>query len=148
MSEDLAESRTNEFLKRFMPPEAIKPWGYSPHRLLYDFKQEYHFSPTSAQLEECLRAYLKLLEEATSEEITGILTHHDFMDTSELVLAYLIRADPPQTLSIARNTRDQLVVLTDRIVSELRSFAGGMFDGDGVKRVVSINEHLKAWATE
>jgi len=144
MSEDISESRTNEFLERFTPPEAGEEWGYGPHALPNDCERKHRFTPTAAQLEECLKAYLNLLEEATSEHIPGILAHHNFMATSELVLAYLVRAEAAETLFVSRDTRNRLAVLTDRIVSELRSFMGGMFDGDAVNRVASINEYLKA----
>ena len=146
MSEDISEARTNEFIERFAPPEAGEEWGYNHHARLSDSKHKYRFTPTAAQLEECLKAYLNLLEEATSEHITGILSHHNFMATSELVLAYLVRAEAAQTLFISRDTRNRLAALTERMVLELRSFMGGSFDGDAVNRVASINAYLKAAA--
>src|SRR5882724_2658806 len=123
MSEDISESRTDEFIERFIPGEAGEGWD--PHAVLYDPKRKFSFTPTAVQLEECLKAYLNLLEEATSEHIIGILEHHNFMATSELVLAYLVRAETAETLFISKETRNRLAVLTDRIVSELRSFMGG-----------------------
>jgi hypothetical protein len=138
-AENYWEAPAGEFLERFTPPEAVEEWGYDAHGLLYDFKGKYHFTPATTQLTECVTAYLQLLEETTSESSAVILA---LLDPSELALAYLRRAEAAQILYIPWEVRDRLFTVIGRIVGEMRSL-GGIYDGDAVKRIVSISEYLE-----
>jgi hypothetical protein len=140
MSEDIAETRAQEFLARFTPPEAVEEWGYNTGGLLYDFKHKYHFTPTTAQLQECVEAYVQLLDDLTGEFSIGILV---LINVNELVLAYLVRAGETKALSVSKHLRDRLAVHGKRIVRDMKAYQGGAYYGDAVKRLVSINEHLK-----
>src|SRR5438552_13576696 len=140
MSEHMAQTRADEFLARFTPPEAVKEWGYDAGGLLYDFKHKYHFTPTTAQLQECVAAYVQLLDDVTAEFSFDILV---LISVSELVLAYLMRAGETQALSVSKDLRDRVAVHAKRIAADMKAFKGGAYDGDAVKRLVSINEYLK-----
>lgn len=98
----MARQEINEFLKRFMPniTHPDPRLRVTSHELLYDLKNEFpNVRFTTAQLKDCLEAYLGLIEPVLvyvashpDERPSMLLYRLQHDDASELLLAYFQRA--------------------------------------------------------
>lgn len=123
----------------------------TPHELLFDLRNDFpnvHF--TTAQLKDCLEAYLGLIEPVLAyiasrpdERPSGLLYHVQHDDASELLLAYFQRArrdaDDDEFLAYVRESH-----AADRVLGFLTTLAPDEeYTIDCIKRIFSIQGVLR-----
>lgn len=124
-----------EFRRRFLPPRAP-----DPHALLVDFHRRYDFTPSAAEVQQCLEAYARLVERAGRANCLPIRW---CVGATELALAYLSHALQAGTPLADRGTIDRLVGLLRKALADTVALYGVMRWYDGYKRI-----DLLAWLLE
>ena len=123
------------FCRRFLPPQA--PTG---HALLFDWDGHIAFTPSAAELQQCLEAYAALLRTATRVTCMPVRW---CVEASELALAYLARALQDDVPLPDRPTSNALVQLIRKTLSDAVTLFGAMRWYDGFKRI-----DILAWLLE
>jgi len=129
----LAES--DAFRRRFLPGGMV-----DAHSLLTDFQNEVSFTPSAAELQQCLEAYTALLRTAT--RVTCMPVRWCVV-ASELALAYLSRALQQDVPLPERATSNALTQLLRKTLADAVVLFGAMRWYDGFKRI-----DLLAWLLE
>jgi hypothetical protein len=129
----LAES--DAFRRRFLPagvPDA--------HALLTDFQHKVPFTPSAAELQQCLEAYTALLRTATRVTCMPVRW---CVAASELALSYLSRALQQDVPLPERGTTNALTQLLRKTLADAVTLFGAMRWYDGFKRI-----DILAWLLE
>jgi hypothetical protein len=131
--ETLAEA--DAFRRRFLPAGAA-----DAHALLVDFQHDVAFTPSAAELQQCLEAYTALIRTAT--RVTCMPVRWG-VEATELALAYLSRALQSDVPLPERATCNGLVQLIRKTLSDAVTLFGAMRWYDGFKRI-----DILAWLLE
>jgi hypothetical protein len=131
--ETVAEA--DAFRRRFLPAGAA-----DAHTLLLDFQHELPFTPSAAELQQCLEAYTALLRTATRISCMPVRW---CVEASELALAYLSRGLQHDVPLPERATSIGLVQLIRKTLSDAVTLFGAMRWYDGFKRI-----DILAWLIE
>jgi hypothetical protein len=123
------------FRQRFLPAGAA-----SPHALLVDFSRQLAFTPSAAELQQCLEAYAALLGRATR---VTCMPARWCAGASELALAHVSRAVEAGTPLPDAATVNRLTRLLRRTLADALTLFGAMRWYDGFKRI-----DLLAWLLE
>ncbi len=123
------------FRRRFLPAGIA-----DAHGLLVDFQHELAFTPSAAELQQCLEAYTALLRTATR---VTCLPVRWCVESSELALAYLSRAVQNDVPLPERATSHALVQLIRKTLGDAVTLFGAMRWYDGFKRI-----DILAWLLE
>jgi hypothetical protein len=123
------------FRRRFLPAGPA-----DAHALLVDFQRDVAFTPSAAELQQCLEAYTALLRTATR---VSCLPARWCVEASELALAYLSRALQADVPLPDRATSNGLVQLIRKTLSDAAALFGGMRWYEGFKRI-----DILAWLLE
>ncbi|HKI30494.1 MAG TPA: hypothetical protein VKA46_01285 [Gemmataceae bacterium] len=129
----LAES--DAFRRRFLPTGPA-----DAHGLLVDFQHDVPFTPSAAELQQCLEAYTALLRTATRVTCMPVRW---CVEASELALAYLSRAVQNDVPLPERDTSNSLVGLIRKTLGDAVTLFGAMRWYDGFKRI-----DILAWLLE
>ncbi len=124
-----------EFRRRFTPAPAA-----DAHALLVDFRRAIDFTPSAAEVQQCLEAYAGLVERATRVNCQPVRW---LVGASELALAYLSRALQVSTPLGDRTTANDLARLLRKTLADAVTLFGAMRWYDGFKRI-----DLLAWLLE
>jgi hypothetical protein len=128
----LAEA--DAFGRRFLPPTA------DAHALLIDFQHAISFTPSAAELQQCLEAYTALVRTATRVTCMPLRW---CVPTSELALAYLSRALQHDVPLPERATSHALTHLLRKALADAVTLFGSMRWYDGFRRI-----DILAWLLE
>jgi hypothetical protein len=133
----LLETRAecDAFRRRFLPAGAG-----DAHRLLVDFQHEVAFTPSAAELQQCLEAFTALVQTATRVTCMPVRW---CVEATELALAYLSRAVQNDIPLPERATSNALVQLIRKTLSDVVGLFGAMRWYDGFKRL-----DILAWLLE
>jgi hypothetical protein len=123
------------FCGRFLPGGAA-----GPRALLADSQRAVSFTPSAAELQQCLEAYAALMRAATR---VNCLPARWCVGASELALAYLSRALEAGTPLPDRATLNSLAQLLRQALSGAVALFGAMRWYDGFKRM-----DILAWLLE
>ena len=123
------------FRRRFLPAGAA-----DAHGLLVDFQREVVFTPSAAELQQCLEAYTALLRTATRVTCMPVRW---CVDASELALAYLSRALQDDVPLPDRPTSNGLVQVIRKTLADAVTLFGAMRWYEGFKRI-----DILAWLLE
>jgi hypothetical protein len=123
------------FRQRFLPAGAA-----DAHGLLVDFQRELAFTPSAAELQQCLEAYTALLRTATRVSCMPVRW---CVEASELALAYLSRALQDDVPLPDRPTSNSLVQVIRKTLADAVTLFGAMRWYDGFKRI-----DILAWLLE
>jgi hypothetical protein len=129
----LAES--DAFRRRFLPAGVA-----DAHGLLTDFQHDVPFTPSAAELQQCLEAYMALLRTATR---VTCMPARWCVGASELALAYLSRALQHDVPLPERPTSNALTQLLRKTLADAVILFGAMRWYDGFKRI-----DILAWLLE
>jgi hypothetical protein len=128
-------SEADAFRRRFLPG------GVSDaHDLLVDFQHELAFTPSAAELQQCLDGYTALLRTATRVNCMPVRW---CVEASELALAYLSRALQQDVPLPDRATSAGLVQLIRKTLADAVTLFGAMRWYEGFKRI-----DILAWLVE
>jgi hypothetical protein len=131
--ETLAEA--DAFRGRFLPAGVAEA-----HGLLVDFQHAILFTPSAAELQQCLEAFTALLRTATRVTCMPVRW---CVESSELTLAYLSRALQNDIPLPDRATSNSLAGLIRKTLSDAVTLFGAMRWYDGFKRI-----DILAWLLE
>jgi hypothetical protein len=123
------------FRRRFLPAATT-----DAHTLLIDFQHELPFTPSAAELQQCLEAYTALLRTATRVTCMPVRW---CVAASELSLAYLSRALQHDVPLPERATTNALTQLIRKTLADAVTLFGAMRWYDGFKRI-----DILAWLLE
>jgi len=123
------------FRRRFLPSGPA-----DAHGLLMDFQHDLAFTPSGAELQQCLEAYTALLRTATRVTCMPVRW---CVEPSELALAYLSRALQNDVPLPERATSVALVQVLRKTLNDAVALFGAMRWYDGFKRV-----DILAWLLE
>jgi hypothetical protein len=123
------------FCRRFLPAGAP-----DAHGLLLDFQRDLPFTPSAAELQQCLESYMALLRAATRVTCMPVRW---CVEATELALAYLSRALQHDVPLPERATTNGLVQLSRKTLSDAVTLFGAMRWYEGFKRV-----DILAWLLE
>ncbi len=129
----LAES--DAFRRRFLPAGVA-----DAHGLLLDFQHEVAFTPSAAELQQCLEAYTALLR--TASRVTCMPVRW-CVAPGELALAYLSRALQHDVPLPDRATTNGLIQIIRKTLADAVTLFGAMRWYDGFKRI-----DILAWLLE
>src|SRR5205823_5231890 len=115
------------FRRRFLPAGAA-----DVHALLVDFQREVAFTPSAAELQQCLDAYAALLRTATRVTCMPVRW---CVEASELTLAYLSRAVQSDVPLPDRTTVNNLAQLIRKTLADAVTLFGAMRWYEGFKRI-------------
>lgn len=110
------------------------------HALLVDFARVYSFTPSAAELQQCLDAYTALMRKATR---VSCVPARWCVAATEVALAYLSRALEAGTPLPERATVNGLIVLLRQTLASAVALFGSMRWYEGFKRI-----DLLAWLLE
>jgi hypothetical protein len=131
--ETLAE--TDAFRRRFLPAGVA-----DVHGLLVDFQHDVAFTPSAAELQQCLEAYTALLRAATRVTCMPVRW---CLEATELALAYLSRALQSDVPLPERATSNALAQLIRTTLDDAVRLFGVMRWYEGFKRI-----DILAWLLE
>ena len=123
------------FRRRFLPAGAP-----DAHTLLMDFQRRFEFTPSAAELQQCLEACAALLRTATRVNCMPVRW---CVEPSELALAYLSRALEDDVPLPDRPTCNGLAQIIRKTLGEAVALFGAMRWYDGFKRI-----DILAWLLE
>ena len=133
----LLETRVecDAFCRRFMPVGTE-----NAHSLLVDFQHDLPFTPSAAELQQCLESFTALVRTATR---VTCMPARWCVEGTELALAYLSRGLQQDVPLPERATSIGLVQLIRKILSDAMTLFGAMRWYDGFKRL-----DILAWLLE
>lgn len=142
INKELIYQSEESFYKQFLPAGVR-----SGHSLLYNFHNESDFVPNETELITCIEAYTNLLEIVSEQHILAAIVTMD-MSASELLMAYLYRAENPETILSDNESAGKLLKLLQKLIPEIENFAAAynisqFVIGDAHKRLVSIKDFLQ-----
>ncbi|MFI4981963.1 MAG: hypothetical protein ACHQIO_16580 [Nevskiales bacterium] len=131
--ESLGEA--DAFRRRFLPSGSA-----DAHTLLIDFQNDVPFTPSAAELQQCLEAYTALLRTATRVTCMPVRW---CVEPSELALAYLSRALQNDVPLPERATSIALVQIIRKTLNDAVTLFGTVRWYEGFKRI-----DILAWLLE